>query len=59
MRNTATSSFFTDMIIDTDEARDNLWRAFEEADAGKPGIDTSNAHKPIEDVDELKKLLNW
>ncbi len=53
----ATISFFRDMIINTDEASDNLWRAFEEADSGKPGIDFSNAQDPIEDDEEIRKIM--
>jgi len=55
----ATKSFFEDMVIDTEEAADRLWSAFEEADSGAPGIDISDAHKPLEDDAEIRRLLKW
>ena len=55
----ATKSFFTDMVIDTEEAADRLWAAFEEADSGVPGIDISQAHDPLEDDEEIRRLLKW
>ena len=55
----ATKSFFEDMVIDTDEAADRLIAAFDEADSGAPGIDTTGACKPIRDPEELGRILNW
>ena len=55
----ATKSFFEDMNIDTKEAADRLWAAFEEADSNVPGIDTSNAHDPIEDDEEIRRIMKW
>ena len=55
----ATKSFFQDMIIDTEEAADRLWAAFEEADSGVPGIDISNTHRIVTDPDELGRILDW
>ena len=55
----ATKSFFQDMIIETEEEADRLIAAFDEADSGAPGIDTTNAHKIIRDPEELERLLNW
>ena len=47
------------MAIDTEEAADRLWEAFEEADSGVPGIDTSGAQKPMEDDEVIRRLLGW
>ena len=55
----ATKSFFEDMVIDTEEAADRLWAAFEEADSGAPGIDTSNAQKPVRDPETIRKVMGW
>ncbi len=55
----ATESFFQDMVIDTEEAAERLWEAFEEADSGAPGIDISNVKKPITDPKEIDRILKW
>ena len=55
----ATKSFFEDMVIDTEEAADRLIEAFDEADSGVPGIDTSNAHRVVTDPEELRRILDW
>ena len=55
----ATESFYTDMIIDTDEAADRLIEAFDEADSGVPGIDTSKTLRVVTDPKELRRILNW
>ncbi len=55
----ATKSFFEDLVIDTKEAADRLWEAFEEADSGIPGIDTTNAQKPVRDPVEIRKIMGW
>ncbi len=55
----ATKSFFEDMVIDTEEAADMLIAAFDEADSGAPEIDTTNAHKPIEDDAEVRRIMGW
>ena len=55
----ATKSFFQDMVIDTEEAADRLIAAFDEADSGAPGIDTTDAHKPIEDDAEVRRIMGW
>lgn len=52
----ATESFFKDMVLETEEEAQRLWDAFEEVDSGVPGIDLSNAHKPVTDPDELERL---
>ena len=52
----ATESFFKDMVLETEGEAQRLWDAFEEADSGVPGIDLSNAHKPVTDPDELERL---
>ena len=54
----ATRSFFEDMIIDTEEAADRLWAAFDEADSGAPGIDTSDALRVITDPEEIGRLFD-
>ncbi len=59
MRLMATKSFFEDMVIDTDEAADRLIAAFDEADSGAPGIDTSNAHKPVRDPETIRRIMGW
>ena len=59
VKNLATQSFFEDMVIDTQEAADRLWEAFEEADSGVPGIDTTGAQKPIRDLEEIGRLVKW
>ena len=53
----ATKSFFEDMVIDTEKVADRLIAAFDEADSGAPGIDTKNAHKPIEDDAEVRRIM--
>jgi hypothetical protein len=55
----ATKSFFEDMVIDTDEAADRLIAAFDEADSGAPGIDTSKAHKPVRAPEALRRIMGW
>ena len=55
----ATKSFFEDMVIDTEEAADRLIAAFDEADSGAHGIDTTDAHKPIEDDAEVRRIMGW
>ena len=55
----ATKSFFEDMVIDTEEAADRLWEAFEEADSGVPGIDTTGAQKPVRDPKEIRRIMGW
>ncbi len=55
----ATKSFFEDMVIDTQEAADRLREAFDEADSGVPGIDTTGARKPIRDPEEIGRLVKW
>ena len=47
------------MVIDTEEAARNLERAFYEADNGINRIDTTGAHKPITDKEELRAILKW
>lgn len=59
MRAMATKSFFEDMVIDTQEAADRLREAFDEADSGVPGIDTTGARKPIRDPEEIGRLVKW
>lgn len=54
----ATKSFFEDMVIDTEEAADRLREAFDEADSGVPGIDTSDALRVVTDPEEIGRLLD-
>ncbi len=52
----ATQSFYQDIVLKTQEEVDRLVAAFDEADRRGP-IDTSNAHKVIDDPDEAVRLF--
>ena len=55
----ATESFFKDMVLETEEETQRLWDAFEKADSGAPGIDLSNAHEPVRDPEEIRRIMGW
>ena len=55
----ATKSFFQDMIIETEEEVDRLMAAFDEADSGAPGIDTSKVQKPVRDPETVRRIMGW
>lgn len=52
----ATQSFYQDIVLRTQEEVDRLVAAFEEAERRGP-IDTSRAHEPIEDPDEIREIF--
>ena len=58
----STESFFTDMVIDTEEGIRNLEKAFEDADNHVPCILDNENIEPLTviwDLEEVRKFLKW
>lgn len=52
----ATQSFYQDIVLKTQDEVDRLVAAFDEADRRGP-IDTSKAHKVIDDSKQIEEIL--
>lgn len=55
----ATKSFYEDMVIDTEEAANNLELAFQDADEGRNRISPAQTGRMITDLDEVCKVMKW